>query len=758
MAKPSQAERLVFGPFELDAPSGELLKHGIRIRLSGQPFRILALLVNQPGEVIPYDRFKEEIWDNGTFVDFEHGLHAAMNKLRRALGDSAENPRYIETVPGRGYRFIGVLERSSPEEAPQGTVDVAAAAPTPVEPKTNPTKSRSRRLWWITAAACLVGASAVATRLWKPTPPPAPWNLTKLTSDGGQADSPALSRDGKLVAYSSERQGARDLYLKQVAGGPPVQLTFDGAGNTTPDFSPDASKIVFRSNRDGGGIYEMPALGGEPRLLARDGRDPRYSPDGTQVAFWIGAPGLLPIVPRSGTVWVVPSAGGQPLRMGSEFATVRAPIWSPDGRHLLVVGYKSEKTYELSALDWWILPTGGGPAIKTGIRDALPAAGLLGAGATFTAPVALPAAVPIALPQPACWLPSGNRVIFSALGGDVTNIWQTEISPEGKSTGAFQRLTAGSGNEVYPTCASADILAFANSETSGNVWSLPFDPVRGTPTGAPGQLTQQPFALREGPSVSSDGRHLAFSSTQTGLRHVWLHDTATGKETQLDPSPFAQVYPVISPSGGRVAYASYENDRRILYVAAPGGVPEKLCEGCLRPTDWSRDEKTLLTFGGSPYQVSLVDLATHKQTPLLTHPAYSLALAHFSPDNRWISFTARVQPNRSWLMIAPIDGPRPVPESSWIKISEEDALDSSLWSPDGKTLYFTSSRDGHVCLWGRRIDPNSHQPQGGAFAVQHFHERRMHGLREWSAAGGRITVTLMETTGNIWLMSRAAAR
>jgi Tol biopolymer transport system component/DNA-binding winged helix-turn-helix (wHTH) protein len=745
----SQADRIVFGPFELDLAVGELLKHGIRVRLSGQPFRILALLLMEPGEAISYERLKEEVWEDGTFVDFDHGLHAAVNKLRRALGDSAESPRYIETVPGRGYRFIGTLEPVASEAQPV-TANVPVAAP--------PVLAGQGRLWWIAGAACLLVASIVAWRFWKPTPVVSPWKLTRLTSDGGQADSPALSRDGKLVVYSSERQGNRDLYLKQVPGGPPVQLTFDGAGNTSPDFSPDGSRILFRSGRDGGGIYEMAAFGGEPRLVARDGLNPRYSPDGTQVAFWIGSPSILPIVPRSGTVWVLPLAGGHPFRLGSEFATVRYPIWSPDGRQLLVIGYKSEKFYDLSALDWWILPTGGGAAIKTGVRDAFPAAGLQGTGVNFLSPSPLPAAAAIALPQPACWLRSGNRVIFSALGGDVRNIWQTEISREGKSTGAFQRRTAGSGNEAYPSCASADTLAFASFETSGNVWSLPLDLVRGTPAGPPEQLTHKPQALREGPSVSSDGRHIAFNSAQTGLLSVWLRDNATGKETQLAPSAFAQRYPLISPSGGRVAYASYENDKRILYVAAPGGVPEKLCEGCMRPTDWTHDERSLLTFGGSPYQVSLLDLASHRQTPLLTHPSYSLALAHFSPDNRWVSFNVRVQPNRSWIMIAPIDGPRPVPESSWIKISEEEALDSSYWSPDGNLLYFTSARDGHVCMWAQRIDPTSHQPSGAAFAVQHMHDRPLQAARLWSAAGGRLAVTLTETSGNIWLMSRDASR
>ena len=616
MAELSHSERVVFGPFELDAAAGELLKHGIRVRLSGQPFRILALLLSHSGEVIPYQRFKEEIWDGGTFVDFEHGLHAAMNKLRRAMGDSADNPRYIETVPGRGYRFIGVLVRAASRDAPPATVQVAAAAPTVAELKATSTLASSRRLWWIAAAVCLVVAPAMAWRLWKSTPAPPPWKLTRLTSDGGHSDSPALSRDGKLVVYSSEKQGARDLYVKQVAEGVPIRLTFDGAGNTTPDFSPDAGKIVFRSNRDGGGIYEMPALGGEPRLLTRDGLHPKFSPDGTQVAFWTGDPNIAPTGPGNGAVWVIPSAGGQPVRVGSEFATARYPIWSPDGRHLLVIGYRSEKTYELSSLDWWILSTDKSAAIKTGIGAALPAAGLQSPGVIGISAALAP--VTIGLPQPACWLPSGNRVIFSARSGDSRNVWETELSAEGKATGVFQRLTAGSGNEVNASCASADILAFANLETSGNVWSLPFDLVRGTPAGTAVQLTHQPFALRESPSLSSDGRLIAFGSSQTGVSNIWLHDTATGKETQVAASAFDQRFPAISPSGRKVAYSSYENDKRILYAAAPDGVPEKLCDGCLRPTDWSRDEKTLLTFGGARTRSACWMLASH-QTDSLAH-------------------------------------------------------------------------------------------------------------------------------------------
>src|SRR5262249_54749856 len=161
----------------------------------------------------------------------------------------------------------------------------------------------------------------------------------------------------------------------------------------------------------------------------------------------------------------------------------------------------------------------------------------------------------------------------------------------------------------------------------------------------------------------------------------------------------------------------------VVYVSAPGGAPEKLCEGCLRATDWSRDEKTILVFGGDPYQINILDLASHQQTPLLKHPTFSLLYGRFSPDNRWLSFTARTQVNRGRIAIAPMDGLKPVPESAWIAIAEEANDDWANWSPDGKTLYFTSARDGNNCLWGQRIEPSSHRPVGEAFAVQHLHGR-----------------------------------
>jgi Tol biopolymer transport system component len=657
--------------------------------------------------------------------------------------------RCLQKDPNLRYQHAGDLKIDL-QQVSQDTTEVDSAIRVEM-----PERRRVGRWWWLAAAAACVAVSAwVGWRLYGPQSAPGPWKLTRLTSDAGLTGPPAMSRDGKLVVYSSDRglEGDWDLYIKQVAGGQPIRLTSGGADNAQPDFSPDGSKIVFRSDRDGGGIYEMPAFGGDVRLLARDGLNPKFSADGSQVAYWVGNGNVAGTIPGVGEVWVVPAAGGPPQRVGPSFATARHPIWSPDGKHVLFAGYTSAKAFDSSNIDWWVVATNGGEAVRTGAHEALKRAGL---GVTDTA-VDIP--VP-GIPSPGCWSAADNTVIFSVANGSgrTRNLWEIGISPEtGKVTGIPKRLTTGAGDDLDPSCASGGALTFRNLDTKRQVWSMPFDLVRGTPKGALERVTDGP-AAREGPSLSNNGRYLALVSDQGGRSNIWLRELATGKESVL-ASSFAQRFPVSNASGTRVAYSVYEKDKRVVYVSSPGGVPERLCEGCLRATDWSRDEKTLLVFGGDPYRIGVLDLASHQQTPLLKHPTYSLLYGRFSPDNRWVSFTARIQSNRGRIVVAPIDGPKPIPESAWITIAETGIEDYANWSPDGKTLYFTSGKDGHNCVWGQRIEATSHRPAGEAFAVRHFHGRVSFGHGGWTAAGGRIELALVESTGNIWMMSRSGAR
>lgn len=107
MAEPVSTSRIIrFALFEADFQAGELRKNGLKIKLGGQPFHILAMLLERPGEVVTREELHKRLWPDGTFVDFDHSLNTAINKIREAIGDSAENPRFVETLARRGYRFI----------------------------------------------------------------------------------------------------------------------------------------------------------------------------------------------------------------------------------------------------------------------------------------------------------------------------------------------------------------------------------------------------------------------------------------------------------------------------------------------------------------------------------------------------------------------------------------------------------------------------------------------------------------------------
>src|SRR3984885_1487890 len=115
MTDPRQARRYRFGVFEADAATGELRKQGIRIKVNVQPFQVLLMLLDRPGELLTREEISRELWPDGTFVDYEHGVNSAVNRIREALGDTASNPRFVETLARRGYRFVAPVERIGEE-------------------------------------------------------------------------------------------------------------------------------------------------------------------------------------------------------------------------------------------------------------------------------------------------------------------------------------------------------------------------------------------------------------------------------------------------------------------------------------------------------------------------------------------------------------------------------------------------------------------------------------------------------------------
>src|SRR6202795_1241101 len=139
-----------FGPYELSLDGEELRKDGNRLKLTGQAIQVLVVLANNPGKLVTREKLQQKLWPGATYGDFEHGLNAAVNRLRETLGDSATDPKYIETIPRRGYRFIGGLE--PPVVTPQ---------PGPPREELKPPKPRWKRKATMAAAACVVIAGSL---------------------------------------------------------------------------------------------------------------------------------------------------------------------------------------------------------------------------------------------------------------------------------------------------------------------------------------------------------------------------------------------------------------------------------------------------------------------------------------------------------------------------------------------------------------------------------------------------------------------
>ena len=189
--------KLQFGVYELDRDAMELRKHGVPIRLQEQPLRVLATLIERPGEVVTREELQERIWGKDTFVDFEQSLNKAVNRLREALNDEAGQPRYVETVPRRGYRFIAPVVGPIPIEPPGHTSllsSVSGAEPTVAS-------YHSRRVLILAAASVLFVIGVTAFVLWKRLENPTSVETRHMTS--AAYCCPRLSRDGKLLAYVS---------------------------------------------------------------------------------------------------------------------------------------------------------------------------------------------------------------------------------------------------------------------------------------------------------------------------------------------------------------------------------------------------------------------------------------------------------------------------------------------------------------------------------------------------------------------------
>ena len=339
-----------FGPFELDPKSGQLRSESGTHRLADQPLALLIALLERPGEMVSREELRLRLWPDGTFVDFDHGLNCAVSRLREDLNDSANTPRFVETIPRRGYRLLVPVEAEGPvagdavapaEPLPAHDGTQQAAAAVAREPATAPPRRRARLAWMGVAAGLFVALIAAVVQSRRGTVPvpllasfvidlPSEWVILN--------ESPAISPDSRHIIFSAwnPHDGRRAIWYRPLETGATRMLAATEDGSA-PFWSPDGKSIGFFA---GGKLKTIPLAGGSARVVC----DAVQNATGT----WIRADAIL----------FAPGPTGAVSEVNLEHGTVRAiarvdrsggvlrhvrPKGLPDGRHFIYLANRKDQ-------------------------------------------------------------------------------------------------------------------------------------------------------------------------------------------------------------------------------------------------------------------------------------------------------------------------------------------------------------------------------------------------------------------------------
>jgi Tol biopolymer transport system component/DNA-binding winged helix-turn-helix (wHTH) protein len=561
MSQPTRSAQVIrFDNFEVDLRVGELRKHRRRIRLQEQPFQVLALLLEHPGEIITREEIREKLWPADTFVDFDHGLNSAVGRLRDALSDSAGNPKFIETVPRKGYRFIGEPEILATETE-------------------KPIKHKYFRIWAAIGVAMLALLLVVAVRRFlraRAEVSIPPIEVAPLTGLPGKEARAAFSPDGRQVAF--EVVDGRDnsgIVTALVGGEKPLRLTTD-PGDCCSSWSPDGSQIAFLrlTGRDLA-IYTIPALGGTEHKIYT-GRRPLYpslswSPDGKLLAF----PANAPDGARS---WIavlsLSDMNTRAITTPPDDARDNQAGFSPDG---------SKVAFERGTIagvvnDLFVTSAQGGEARRLTF-DRCQIEGL-------------------------SWTADGKEIVYSSMRGGQKGLWRIPAE------GGTPRPVAGTGFPAYgPAIARrGNLLAYDQASSRDNIWRVNLKDEKHAEGSPAIVISAKGSKLR--PQFSPDGKQITFESDRLGSTEIWACDTDSANCAQLTSLHGTVGTSRWSPNGRAIAFEFHPGERAEIYVQEfPGGTPR------LMPTipeadnlvpSWSRDGQWIYFTskrGGSPFQL-----------------------------------------------------------------------------------------------------------------------------------------------------------
>jgi Tol biopolymer transport system component len=548
-----------FGDFKLDRARRRLSCRDVRLKLQPQPLRVLELLIEKAPATVSREEMFREVWGDDINVDVEQNLNYCIRQIRLALAEDLANPRFVETVPRQGYRFIAAVN---------GETENTVQQP--------PSQRRSNLRSWMlvggtvfTAALLIMQGVRWTARAREQNGLPS--NVSYVTTYPGDEMDPSFSPDGSQVAFSwdGNKSENRDIYVLPVGGQHPLRLTHDPADDISPAWSPDGLSIAFIRRADGhsGSIILIPALGGPERLLRTirmapqpkvtdiDQRRLAWSPDGK----WLVFTNQLPAGDHALFLLSLETGATRPLFPGraSGFEDT-SPAFSRDGRKLAFARFS-------------------GPPNSVLLIQRMTLA---------MDPEGEPFQVPNLGPRPhsPAWDVDG-RLLFI----DNSVIKRFEIG------GPTKTVYIGDAHLRGLTVSASRLIA-VRTPFNFDILAIPLRPGGLSATG-PAEPLVSSTAAEVHPRFSPDGKQLAFVSDRGGSQELWLADADGGNPKQLTSlGAYIMGSPRWSPGGQQIAFHARVPDTQQIYVLdVAGGLPRQITNevrGSGAPS-WSDDGKTL---------------------------------------------------------------------------------------------------------------------------------------------------------------------
>jgi Tol biopolymer transport system component/DNA-binding winged helix-turn-helix (wHTH) protein len=663
---PPDDQVIRFDRYEVDLCSGELRKEGRKIRLQPQPFQLLVLLLRNAGRIVSREDVRRELWPEDTFVDFDKGLAAAVNKIREALCDSAEKPRFVETLPRRGYRFIGEVALPEKVETPAPPAPSGAVVLRPWL-----TATRSAAIGILCAAGIL---AAIGIGRWRGAREEgsgfAPRPFTTLP---GNELAPSFSPDGSRIAFAwdggpENNDNRLDLYVKAVGSEQLIQLTRHPSDWLYSAWSPDGTQIAFhRMDGRDTGVYVVPMLGGAERKLIPThapyvvGTGISWSPDGKWIAYGDEIPDGT-TAPEN-RIFEVSVETSEIRRLPHDPGCLAEafPAFSHDGKKIFFYCVHSANAIEIESM-----PVGGGPFTRV-----LPSQNMI---------------VGYALSR------DDSRIVFSHGFIDaqlaVVNVETHEVQPIGAPEGA-----------AWPSISrDTDKLTFSSQSASTSIRRR--DLLHPEKEGVRLLSSTQP---QNSAQYSPDGKHIAFKSRRGGPWALWMSDVDGGDVVLLSKDIANSGLSEWSPDGNKVAFDSVAQTPSSIYVVDIGErVPRKLVTDVedIKYPSWSRDGKWIYFTSGEAmgHKLHRVPAGGGHAEEL---PSETLALfAVESPDGKYVYFSSR-ELNLQVKKFALNDGKREIEKEDIPRIAH-----FSVWRITPGGIYFVPRDAGRSM---RFFDFGSHQ-------------------------------------------------